>query len=180
MVFSTMNVFPKKRISAYTNKELTVFILQLIGTGALLLTVLVAPGLGILFHHFEKANKRERERLIQKIHFLKRYGYIEKKQKNFVLTEKAQNFLNEEEVWNIKPQFPKRWDGEWHIILFDIPGKKERARQALRARLQELGCKPYQNSVYVHKFNVRPMLEKFCAFYGISGNVRFMIAKSIL
>ena len=111
---------------------------------------------------------------------LERSGYVEKTFRTYALSEKGKRLLTEDAVWNLKPPTVKGWDGEWHIVLFDIPGKKERARQALRARLQELGYKPYQNSVFVHKQNLRTLIEKFAAFYGIRGNVRFMIAKKIL
>jgi CRISPR-associated endonuclease Cas2 len=74
------------------------------------------------------------------------------------------------------PATAGRWDGKWYFIMFDIPGKMERPRKALRARLHELGYRSYQNSVFVHKHDLRKYVEPFCEFYGIQKHIRFITA----
>ena len=47
---------------------------------------------------------------------------------------------------------PKKWDGKWRIITFDVPEKYKRARKAFQHKLKELGCYPAQKSVWIHPF----------------------------
>jgi len=169
-----------KPLGSYSSRELTVAILSLIAVGTLIVTLAAAPGLGMAIRMFAPRGGKERTKLRKKIHDLTRSEYLEERDGRYVISEKGQRLLTEEEVWNLEPPKMKRWDGKWHMVLFDIPGKKERARQALRARLVDLEYKPYQNSVFIHKQNLRPLIEKFAAFYGIRGNIRFVTATSIL
>jgi DNA-binding transcriptional regulator PaaX len=174
------NMTTYKPISEYSPRELTIILLSLIAAGTLIITLAAAPGLGMVIRLFAPRNSKERVRLRKKIYDLMRSGYIEKGTTRYTISEKGRHLLTEEEVWNLQPPKMKRWDGKWHMVLFDIPGKKERARQALRARLTDLGYKPYQNSVFAHKQNLRPLIEKFATFYGIRGNIRFVTATSIV
>src|SRR3989344_4682297 len=34
---------------------------------------------------------------------------------------------------------PAKWDGEWRIVIFDIPERFKKAREALRKKLKDLG-----------------------------------------
>lgn len=47
---------------------------------------------------------------------------------------------------------PKKWDGKWRIITFDIPEKYKKARKAFQQKLKEMGCYPAQKSVWIHPF----------------------------
>ena len=167
-----------KALSEYTARELTGTILRLIGTGALLVSFFALPQLTILFGYFAAHDRRKRSKLAQKMRQLERSGYIARGARHYGLTKKGERELAEYEVWNVAParsKHPKRW----HLVLFDIPVKKERARQALRARLRELGCVRYQDSVFVHRDDVRPALEPFARFYGIGSSLRFVEADAL-
>jgi hypothetical protein len=63
---------------------------------------------------------------------------------------------------------PKKWDGKWHILVFDI-GEKDRAkREALRGKIKELGLYKLQKSIWVHPYDFTPEiteLQKFFRFH---------------
>jgi len=166
-------------LNQLSSKQLALILLKLAFAGALIASVVVAPGLGVVYRHFKKAKYQEQKRLRKKLYDLKRAGYVARHKNGYSITEKGIQKLNEEEVWQLAPEPNTSKAGEWHIVLFDIPGKKERARQALRARLSELGFSLYQHSVYIHKHNLRNILEPFVEFYGIKSHVRFMVATHI-
>jgi len=44
---------------------------------------------------------------------------------------------------------PKRWDGVWRLVLFDIPSNKNKARDALRWKMKQLGFYQLQKSVFL-------------------------------
>ena len=43
-------------------------------------------------------------------------------------------------------------DGEWRIVIFDIPEKFKKAREALRMKLKELGFLELQKSVFIFPY----------------------------
>ena len=52
---------------------------------------------------------------------------------------------------------PKRWDGQWRLVIFDIPKNLHQKRNALRRKLKELGFLQCQKSVWIHPF---PCIEE--------------------
>jgi len=46
---------------------------------------------------------------------------------------------------------PRRWDGKWRIISFDVPEKMRKHRDALRSALVSSGYQKLHNSVWVGK-----------------------------
>lgn len=54
--------------------------------------------------------------------------------------------------------FPKK-DGIWKIIIFDIPEKNRKVRTVLRSKLESLGFKKWQNSIWISPFALDPDIE---------------------
>ena len=45
---------------------------------------------------------------------------------------------------------PAKWDGEWRIVIFDIPERFKKAREALRNKLERIGvCETARVSIYL-------------------------------
>lgn len=69
----------------------------------------------------------------------------------FMLTEDG-----EKEVQKIKSNLerakPKKWDGKWRIIIFDIPEKLRGKRDLLRRELVGFGFKQLQESVWAYPY----------------------------
>src|SRR4030043_1232532 len=57
---------------------------------------------------------------------------------------------------------PKRWDGRWRILIFDIPDKNKIKREALRGKLKELGLYRLQKSVWVCPYNFQREISFLC------------------
>src|SRR3989338_7057767 len=69
---------------------------------------------------------------------------------------------------------PKKWDKQWRIVIFDIPEKFKRAREALREKLKELGFVELQKSVFVHPFESKDEVDFIVEFFAIRPYVRFL------
>ncbi len=110
---------------------------------------------------------------------MERSGYIKKFGTGFALTSKAKRLLSEETIWNLKIDVPKKWNGKWHLVLFDIPSDKRKRRDIFRLRLKELGLALYQNSVWIYPYPVEEVVEKISNFYDLQGCVSFVIADSL-
>lgn len=79
----------------------------------------------------------------------------------------------------IKFKKPKRWDGKWRIVLFDIPEKDRLFRDILREHLYALNFFKLQHSVFVspHPFE-KPIME-LVALYAAEPYVRVVTASVI-
>lgn len=75
---------------------------------------------------------------------------------------------------------PKKWDGIWHIIIFDISNLKTIQRNAFRGILKQLGFVMIQKSVWVQPFPCSAEIELLKDFFGLTEKeVRLIEAKKI-
>lgn len=73
----------------------------------------------------------------------------------------------------------KSWDGKWRIVIFDIPEKHRKVRNALRTQLRLWEFQPWQKSVWVSKKDVSLELKKLTKELGISNWVKILVASEI-
>lgn len=74
---------------------------------------------------------------------------------------------------------PKQWDRKWRIILFDVPERRRKIRDALRHHLRRLGCRELQKSAFVHPFECRDEIDFLIEFFQARPFVRFIVAEDI-
>ena len=74
---------------------------------------------------------------------------------------------------------PRRWDGYWRIVIFDIPEKRRRGREALRNKLKQLGFYQLQKSCFVHPFDCKSEIDFVSELFEVSPYVNFILAKEI-
>ena len=68
------------------------------------------------------------------------------------LTNKGHTKLTILELGQMEQKHPKRWDGKWRILIFDIKEVQRYQRDRMRAGLVELGFAKLQNSVWVYPY----------------------------
>ena len=73
---------------------------------------------------------------------------------------------------------PTRWDGEWRIVIFDIPERFKKAREALRSKLKDLGFVKLQESVFIFPYECEDEIDFITEVFLIRPFVRFMRVKS--
>ena len=78
---------------------------------------------------------------------LQKKGLVEKKENRYRLTFLGLNFVKKSQEKNLE----KPWDDKWRIIMFDIPEKRRKDRNWLRAQLINLEYKLLQESVFIGK-----------------------------
>lgn len=74
---------------------------------------------------------------------------------------------------------PSKWDGKWHIVMFDIPEKLKRLRDSLRLHFREIGLIELQKSVLVHPYPCSNEIEFIVELYNARKYVRFIVAEKI-
>lgn len=73
----------------------------------------------------------------------------------------------------------KNWDGKWRIIIFDIPEKIKKSRDALRWKIRQLGFYELQKSVFVLPYKCENEINFVIEYYGLRKYVRFGTLDSI-
>ena len=73
----------------------------------------------------------------------------------------------------------EKWDGYWRIVIFDIPNKLKRMREALRDLLKGLGFQKLQNSVWIYPYKIPEFLDETLNDSQIKKYVRFLLVKEI-
>lgn len=68
----------------------------------------------------------------------------------------------------------KKWDERWRIVIFDIPTKLNRKRDALREFLKHMGFKELQKSIYISPYRCREELEAILEYLQLKPYVKFL------
>jgi DNA-binding transcriptional regulator PaaX len=134
--------------------------------------------------NFRKWRNYERKKISDVFSRLRREGCIKIQTKNhqiyISLTEKGKKKAGWLQIDSLRIKRPKKWDGKWRIVIFDISQLKKIYREAFRGKLKELGFYPLQKSVWVYPFDCRAEIELLREFFGLSEKeIRLIIATDI-
>lgn len=69
-----------------------------------------------------------------------------------VLTEDGKKKALQYNFDDMKIKKPNQWDGKWRLVLFDIPERIRKGRDALRDKLKELEFYELQKSVWAYPY----------------------------
>ena len=95
-----------------------------------------------------------------------------------VLTKEGQKKALRFKLDEMKIKKPAKWDGQWRIVIFDIPEKFKKAREALRIKLKELGFLELQKSVFIFPYECEDEINFIMEVFQIRSFVRLICAKS--
>jgi DNA-binding transcriptional regulator PaaX len=73
----------------------------------------------------------------------------------------------------------RRWDGNWRMVIYDIPSAKKAKRDMLRNALRAYGFVCLQNSVWVHPFECQEIITLLKAEFTVGKNVLYVVADTI-
>lgn len=96
-----------------------------------------------------------------------------------LLTGEGKKRARELRLHRMKIQTPKRWDGKFRLVMFDIPHRIKPLRESLRRLCIRLGFYPLQKSVFVYPYDCQKEIEAVIAWYHAESYVHFAIVQSI-
>ncbi|MCD6085658.1 CRISPR-associated endonuclease Cas2 [bacterium] len=130
---------------------------------------------------WEKINQKRLKEIIEEFYQEKLVEYREKPDESIeiVLTEKGKTKALEGKIDELEIEIPKTWDKLWRVVIFDIPEKKKKARDALRRKLKELGFLEFQKSVFIFPYECKDEIEFIVEIFEIRKYVRYLIVKEI-
>lgn len=111
---------------------------------------------------------------------LKEQEYIEKVERGkYLITPKGVKKIGSFDLFRPAKKFKNDdWDGQWKVVIFDIPESKKRERNMFRSILKRKGFIKLQNSVFVSPFAEFEELNLIRCELGIEKYVNFLEAHS--
>lgn len=164
--------------------------MRAIGSGAVVAALFVAPNIGLALAPFLRAddpyerrewNRRRVQAALKRL-AERRYVRFEEQGKNtyIVITEFGKRRLRQFDFETLAlPERPRRWDGKWRMVVFDIPEKRKRARMALSAKLVHVGMLALQRSVYVYPHPCEDEVDFLCQFLDVDRHTHVIEAASL-
>ena len=133
---------------------------------------------------FQKSRKYGKSKIRGTFYKLKKQGYIDIQQKNhqiFIsLTEEGKKKAGRFQIDSLEIKKPKKWDGMWRLVIFDIPQLRNVQRNAFRGKLIELGFMPLQKSIWICPYQCKDEIGLLRDFFGLSEKeIRLITAKNI-
>ncbi len=166
-----------------SKRELTKEILKGLAIGGLIVASFALPGLPQIFSILGINNSKDRYRVKRAVQSLQKQKFINIYEKGdeqvMEITEKGKKRILKYRFDEMKLVRPKKWDGLWRIISFDIPEKYKRGRDALTRKLKEMKFYPFQKSVFICPFECRDEIDFIGEVFNIRKFIRYFVAKEI-
>ncbi len=173
------------RIEANSRKRgrkenLQKIILGTIAVAGVLSIGLVAPNvIGAMNKLGVLPNPRRREYVSSSASKLARRGFLEFKDGYYRITPEGEKVLRRWEISNFKLKKPKRWDGKWRMVIFDIPERKKKVRKQVSALFQLAGLYRLQDSVWVYPYDCEDVIGLLKTDFGVGKDLLYIIADEI-
>lgn len=165
-------------------RELSKKILIALGIGMMITTAIMLPGSAKMFKPFIKKFKTtRRQNFIKSLKTLKRDRLVDFREEGNIskitITKKGKKKLLMYELDSLEIKKPKKWDGAWRIVTFDIPESKKAARNALRDKLKKMGFCQLHKSVFVYPYPCLSEIQFIEEIFQIGPYINFIEAKTI-
>ena len=125
----------------------------------------------------------DRNDFLRKIYYWRERGlietFVENKERYIELTLKGKKILKEVVFNNLKIDIPKRWDGKWRMVIFDIPEENKNSRDIVREKLKQIGFLRIQKSVYLFPYECTKEIVFLAERLDIKNNVLISILEII-
>ena len=112
--------------------------------------------------------ERSRDRLIESKLLKYEDGFIK-------LTEKGQMQLDLLERKNWTMDKPRKWDGRWRMLIFDIPENRKYLRDKIRTTLVSIGFVRLQDSAWVYPYDCEDLVTLLKADFKIGKDLLYVI-----
>ena len=123
--------------------------------------------------------KRRNEAIKSAANRLRKKGLVELKDGHYSLTKSGEKTLEEWRLSKYQIKKPRKWDGKWRVIIFDIPEKKRGVRTEVREILKAAGFERLQDSVWVIPYDCEDVIGLLKTDLGIGKHLLYMIVDQI-
>lgn len=96
-----------------------------------------------------------------------------------ILSEAGKKKALSYKIDEMKLPKPAKWDHLWRMVIFDIPEKNKKGRDAFSRTLGKLGFYKLQKSVFIYPYACQDELDFLIEFFNLRPYVRILVVKSI-
>jgi CRISPR-associated endonuclease Cas2 len=123
--------------------------------------------------------RRHRSRIETSFSRLMKAGLVEVRDGHACLTKEGENCMKRLETSDFQMEKPKKWDGKWRIIIFDIPERRKVLRNKMRDTFIRIGFVRLQDSVWVYPYDCEDLITFLKADFKIGKDLLYIIADKI-
>jgi len=167
----------------YSKGELAKILLLIFIASGAIITVIALPGIAPVLNLLKPKNASERQRIKRATYRMEEQGlikiYNKKSQASITVTPKGRKQIYKYKLEKLTIRKPKKWDGLWRLILFDIPEHKRKARNALSRKLKILGLYRLQKSVFIFPYECKQEIDFITDYFGIKKHVYYLVVQNI-
>mgnify|MGYP001602946838 CR=1 FL=1 len=153
-------------------------ILKTLALGGMILVCVALPGMAQVLTMFQPKNQRDRDRLRRSFNGLQGQKYLKIYQRGgrdvVEVTEGGKKKILEYKLNELKIKPSKSWDKKWRVVMFDIPERKRRARNALSRVLKEIGLVQLQKSVFIAPYECRNEIDFIANYFRVRDCVNYL------
>ena len=148
-------------------------------TGFISLAILAPNSLQYLKKFGIIPGKRQREIIKRSRDNLIANGLLKYENGFIKLTEKGEVKLQLFEMQDWKIDKPKKWDGKWRMLIFDIPERKRPLREKIRNTLLDIGFLRLQDSVWIYPYACEDLVNLLKADFRVGKDLLYLIVDSL-
>ncbi len=169
-----------------TEIPLTQIVLALAAVGGLLLIVAVVPNVSQIFKLFGIGKRKKSytpKQYSRAVKSLERQGYVAIRRtgrdERIHITPEGRMAFELYRARHLDTARPKKWDGKWRVIIFDIDRKRSFLRNRLRNTLQGVGFVYVQHSVWAFPYPCEWLVQLIKVDCEVGTEVLFLTVEAL-
>ncbi len=138
-----------------------------------------------VFKQFESSKHFSKKQIRNSINHLRReklieYISAENGKTTVKITKKGESRLRNFDIELMKINKPKKWDEKWRLVMFDIPIRFTKGREALRYHLKDLNFFQFQKSAWIYPYPCEDEIIYIADFFKVGKYVEILTVENIL
>ena len=118
----------------------------------------------------------------QILYGFRRYKFVRHTRENnaYELTSKGEKKLQHIFIDEVIIKAPKKWDGKWRLVIYDLPVRFKKARNAFRWKLKDLGFFQFQKSAWIYPYPCEGEMLFVADFFGVRKYIEILEIDKLL
>jgi len=165
-------------------------VLSLLGTGVMIPAAILAPNSVRAFgpmltqsrdwEEWKHFNTTYLQRTLQRLEQRKIVEIVEQNgQQIIALTKNGKRKILRYSIESLSIEKPKRWDGKWRLVTYDVPTRDKHFGDVIRGALRTLGFYTIQDSVYIYPYDCFDQIEFLREYYYLGDDVQYMVVERL-
>lgn len=122
---------------------------------------------------------RQKEYIASSASRMVKNGLLEFNGRYYELTSLGEKLLRRWKLSNYHLEKPRKWDGKWRMVIFDIPEKKRGIRKQVTSIFTQAGLVRLQDSVWVYPYDCEKIIGLMKTELGVGKDILYVIANKI-